>query len=60
MANEKSNTVSLEPADFRVDEFNSGVEGVEPIRKGGTEVPAGKEEEVRNAAKRAGVSLKKA
>ena len=59
MADEK-NTVRLEPADFEVSAFDPRVEGVEPIRKGGTDVPADKEQAVREAAKRTGVRIKKA
>jgi hypothetical protein len=60
MANDSAKTVRLEPADFRVDSFDARVEGVEPIRRGGTDVPEGKAQAVRDAAKEHGVALKTA
>jgi hypothetical protein len=57
----KQETVTLSFVDWRYEEWDFGVEGVDPIRKEGTEVPADKEEEVREAARQTGerIELKK-
>ena len=55
-------TITLGVADYRLSRFEHGVEGVEAIRSahdGGTEIPTPKEEEVREAAKAAGIKLRK-
>lgn len=52
-------TVKLAPADYRVDSFDPSVEGVPEIKQGGTEVPANREDAVRDAAKAADVRLRK-
>lgn len=40
------------------DEFDPSIEGVEVITRDGTDVPSGKVEEVKEAAKRSGVSVR--
>lgn len=57
-ARAESGTIKLAPRDFRVDSFDPKVEGVEPLTPAGTEVPAGKEQEVREAAVRSKVEIK--
>jgi hypothetical protein len=47
----------LQPKDWRVDEFRSGVDKVEPIRRGGTDVPDNKRKQVEEAAFEAGIEL---
>ena len=59
MADDNKKTVTLGFADWRFDEWDFGVKGVDPIRKEGTEVPADKEEEVREAAAKKNMKLKK-
>lgn len=54
--------VRLATADWRVARFEHGVEGAEPVVSepaGGTEVPAGKVEAVEEAARKAGLELKR-
>lgn len=57
--NKKKDTVTLAFNDWRYEEWDFKVEGVDPIRKEGTEVPKDKEQEVREAAARARIDLKK-
>ena len=55
-------TVTLTFADHRINSWDFEVEGVDEIRDaeaGGTEVPADKEEEVREAAQAKGIELKR-
>jgi pyruvate dehydrogenase E2 component (dihydrolipoamide acetyltransferase) len=47
----------IKPADYRVDVFDHGVEGVDPITQEGTEVPADKEEKVLQAANEQDITL---
>lgn len=54
MAKEKR----LALTDFRVDEFNHGVEGVDPITYAGVEVPKSKQDDVKKAAEASGVELR--
>ena len=55
----KKDTVTLAINDWRVNDWDFKVQGVDPITQEGTEVPASKEQEVRKAAKKHGVELKK-
>jgi hypothetical protein len=58
MADEKK-TVKLGFADWRYDSYDFKVKGVDGIRKEGTEVPTDKEKELREAARKKGIKLKK-
>jgi hypothetical protein len=55
----KKKTVTLAFEDWRYDEHDFKVEGVDPIRKEGTEVPADKEKEVREKAAKRRMKLRK-
>jgi len=50
-------TKKLAPEDHRLDAFDHGVKGVEPIAPGGTDVPDAKLAAVEEAAESAGVRL---
>ena len=58
---ERRNTVAKEaklaPADYRVDEIDTGVEGVGKITQAGVSVPGGKREAVEKAAEAQGYAL---
>jgi hypothetical protein len=52
-------SVTLAPADFRLDEFDPNVEGVSPVRREGTPYKTKEEaDRVREAAKAAGVDIR--
>jgi hypothetical protein len=55
----KKDTVKLAFEDWRYSSWDFGVEGVDEIRAEGTEVPADKEKQVREAAQKKGIALKK-
>lgn len=57
MAEEKKVTLALEG--FRIDAFDPSVEGVPPITAKGTKVPESREKEVREQAKKSGLSVRK-
>jgi hypothetical protein len=61
MADEKtkSKTVKLAFVNPMYNSYDFKVSGVDEIRAGGTEVPAGKEKEVREAARKKGIELTK-
>lgn len=59
MAKDDTVKLAIAPSSWQTDYFDPSVEGVEPISQAGTDVPAAKEDAVRDAAKRSGVSLKK-
>ena len=56
---EVQETVKLKITDWRHESFDPLVEGVAPITREGTDVPAGKEAAVREAARRTGISVRK-
>ena len=49
--------MKLKPADFRINEFDPSIQGVSPLTQEGTDIPKGKEEQVRDAAERSGIEL---
>ncbi len=53
-----SKAKKLAPKDFRVDSFDPKVEGVKPLTSAGSEVPTGKVDQVKEAAKRSKVELR--
>lgn len=55
----KKETVVLAVADWRLDAYDPSIEDVVTITRAGTEVPADKEQEVRNQARKSGVSIRK-
>lgn len=48
---------TLKPADYRIEYFDSGVQGVERIEGSGTQVADGKLKQVHEAAQRSGIVL---
>lgn len=58
MANE-GQTVTYKPGNAMYDSIDLGVEGVEPILQSGTKIPAGKEDEVKEAAKKQNAEIRK-
>lgn len=53
-----SKAKKLAPVDFRVDSFDPKVEGVDPLTLAGTGVPAGKVDQVKEAAERSNIKLR--
>lgn len=58
--NAGENTVMLEIAGGAVDVFDPSIEGVSPITKSRTSIPAANEPEVKKSARQHGVSVRRA
>ena len=51
--------VTIKPADWRINSYDLGVDGVDPITSEGTEVPKSKVASVEKAAEEQGLELSK-
>ena len=51
--------VTIKPADWRINSYDLGVDGVDPITSEGTEVPKSKVASVEKAAEEQGLALSK-
>lgn len=56
---EQKVTMAIAPSDWQIDYLDTSVEGVPVLDHEGVEVPASKEDAVKEAAKRSGVSVRK-